>query len=191
MTDCRVCKVELIKDENWSKGIYRLGQRICKKCHTAKSQKWRNENRKRYLKNQREYREKNREQIRKKHRERYAKIRLEILTHYSIITCPTCNGTGWNPYWQEFPDQKCMTCNGDKIVQGKPKCSCCGENNLGFLTIDHINNDGAKDRRKHKSTWALFIWLKKNNYPEGYQILCYNCNMGRAYNDGVCPHNEF
>ena len=27
-------------------------------------------------------------------------------------------------------------------------CSCCGESDYMFLTIDHINNDGHKQRRK-------------------------------------------
>lgn len=30
-----------------------------------------------------------------------------------------------------------------------PKCACCGEDNIGFLTLDHINNDGNKDRQLH------------------------------------------
>ena len=28
------------------------------------------------------------------------------------------------------------------------KCQCCGENHYEFLTIDHINGDGAKHRRE-------------------------------------------
>jgi hypothetical protein len=35
--------------------------------------------------------------------------------------------------------------------------------------------------------WA---WLRKHNYPEGFQVLCHNCNMGRQINGGVCPHME-
>jgi hypothetical protein len=29
-----------------------------------------------------------------------------------------------------------------------PRCACCGETEERFLTIDHINNDGAEHRRK-------------------------------------------
>jgi len=70
-----------------------------------------------------------------------------------------------------------------------PKCACCNETKIKFLTIDHINGGGYK-HRKETGLYAdkLYRWLRKNNYPEGYQILCWNCNMGRAHNNGVCPH---
>lgn len=69
-------------------------------------------------------------------------------------------------------------------------CVCCGETEPLFLTIDHINNDGATMRKKHHGTssWSLHKWLSKNNYPSGYQILCWNCNCGKYKNGGICPH---
>lgn len=77
-------------------------------------------------------------------------------------------------------------------------CSCCGENEYEFLTIDHINNDGAKHREEiFGKTWRsacgsrLYFWLIKNNFPEGFQTLCYNCNCARAkQEDKVCPHKK-
>lgn len=68
-----------------------------------------------------------------------------------------------------------------------PKCACCGENNVGFLTIDHILGDGNKHRKKIGQS-NIYYWLIRNNFPKGYQVLCYNCNLGKAHNDGVCPH---
>ena len=72
-------------------------------------------------------------------------------------------------------------------------CACCGESNMGFLSIDHINGGGNKHRRDNniKSSMSTYRWLRDNNYPEGFQTLCYNCNLGRAFNSeakGVCPH---
>ena len=32
-------------------------------------------------------------------------------------------------------------------------------------------------------------WLIKNNFPEGYQILCYNCNTVKA-RYGQCIHER-
>lgn len=29
--------------------------------------------------------------------------------------------------------------------------------------------------------------LKQNNYPRGFQILCYNCNNAKSI-QGQCPH---
>jgi len=72
------------------------------------------------------------------------------------------------------------------------KCTCCGETTLEFLTIDHINNDGAEDRRQNgkKSGGKLYRWLIKNNFPkEEYQLLCYNCNCAKGF-FGYCPHDK-
>ena len=74
---------------------------------------------------------------------------------------------------------------------GGYKCVCCGETEPMFLSIDHINNDGAKERKSgkyHGSGTAFYQWLRKNRYPFGYQVLCMNCQIGKHKNGGVCPH---
>ncbi len=76
---------------------------------------------------------------------------------------------------------------------GGYKCACCGETEKLFLTIDHITNDGANHRRKisGKRTTAglpFYMWLVRNNFPEGLQILCMNCQHGKRMNNGICPH---
>lgn len=68
------------------------------------------------------------------------------------------------------------------------KCKCCGETNEGFLTLDHVNNDGADHRRELGRKASLHLWAKNAGYPDTLQVLCYNCNCGRATNGGVCPH---
>lgn len=77
--------------------------------------------------------------------------------------------------------------NAAYAAYGGFQCACCGETEEGFLSIDHVNNDGAH-HRKNVSHRKLPKWLKKNGYPEGFQILCMNCNFGKARNGGVCPH---
>lgn len=72
-------------------------------------------------------------------------------------------------------------------------CACCGETEKMFLSIDHMNNDGAVFRRKisGKRTAAgyhTYIWLKKHGFPSGHQVLCMNCNHGKRMNKGICPH---
>lgn len=72
---------------------------------------------------------------------------------------------------------------------GTNKCSCCGESIFEFLTIDHINNDGSEHRKEiGGGGHTLIDWIIKNNYPQGFNISCFNCNSGRAYNNGICPH---
>jgi hypothetical protein len=69
-------------------------------------------------------------------------------------------------------------------------CACCGESREPFLAIDHINNDGAKQRKKDKLYAERFYkWLIHNNFPEGYRILCHNCNMAIGLL-GSCPHEK-
>ena len=81
-----------------------------------------------------------------------------------------------------------------------PCCNCCGENfHTDFLAIDHIL--GRKEMESIPELMALgysskmfgedlIRWITKNNFPEGFKILCHNCNMakGMKKNNYVCPH---
>jgi hypothetical protein len=67
-------------------------------------------------------------------------------------------------------------------------CSCCGERESAFLTIDHIDGGGTK----HVKTLdkGFYHWLVANGFPSGFRTLCFNCNIGRYRNGGVCPHQH-
>jgi len=73
-------------------------------------------------------------------------------------------------------------------------CNCCGETEIMFLCLDHINNDGAEHRRKlegsSRQASKLYRWIIKNNFPIGFQVLCQNCNFGKHLNGGICPHKS-
>jgi hypothetical protein len=73
------------------------------------------------------------------------------------------------------------------------QCACCGEKRQEFLSIDHIRNNGAEERRKIKAAkrggHTFYSWLKKQGYPEGYQVLCFNCNIAKSV-WGYCPHER-
>lgn len=57
------------------------------------------------------------------------------------------------------------------------KCASCGETTPEFLCIDHINNDGNIERKKLGLRGGnLYGHIIKNNFPDTYQILCFNCN---------------
>lgn len=125
------------------------------------------------------------------------RLRLQRIADGVCVTC------GANPVSQH---QKCADCKkkhnalaGDlyrrvKIeamqAYGGTVCACCGESNVKFLTIDHIFGGGTAQRKQLKGVCSIYRWLKRNNYPSGYQVLCYNCNCARAYNNGICPHKE-
>ena len=63
---------------------------------------------------------------------------------------------------------------------GKPSCVICGFNDIRALSIDHINNDGNKQRAELGSMVVgenFYQWLIRNHYPNGYQTLCMNCQF--------------
>jgi hypothetical protein len=74
---------------------------------------------------------------------------------------------------------------------GVPHCQCvggCDIEAIGFLTIDHIENGGKLHRKDVGWGWKFYLWLKRNGYPPGFRVLCFNCNSGRQINGGICPH---
>jgi|SRR5262252_9520328 len=73
--------------------------------------------------------------------------------------------------------------------RGKLRCRCCGEDGYLFLTLDHTRNDGKEHRLATRATQICTL-LKRQGWPKGFQVLCYNCNFGRAKNGGICPHKE-
>ena len=73
-------------------------------------------------------------------------------------------------------------------------CACCGETHPAFLQIDHINNDGAEHRKslgisRGNTVMPLYREVRDGKI-DGLQLLCANCNWGKARNQGVCPHQE-
>ena len=73
-------------------------------------------------------------------------------------------------------------------------CACCSEKEVMFLTIDHKNNDGHRDRTQNGkwriSMRAFYGNIIRDGYPDSYQTLCMNCQWGKRINNGVCPHQS-
>ena len=78
----------------------------------------------------------------------------------------------------------------DHYSNGSMQCACCGENHMDFLTMDHVNGGGMKHRREVAAGKYIYRWIVKNNFPNLFQVLCFNCNCGRSVNHGVCPHKS-
>ena len=66
---------------------------------------------------------------------------------------------------------------------GEGKCARCGIDNPVLLCIDHIEGGGRKERQENKTTGGsqFYQWLWNNNLPDGYQVLCWNCNALKRY----------
>ena len=80
-----------------------------------------------------------------------------------------------------------------------PCCRCCKESNIDFLAIDHIAGRKQMDSEPELVKLgyssklegsSLQKWIIKNNFPEGFQILCQNCNFskGKKKNNNKCVH---
>jgi hypothetical protein len=69
------------------------------------------------------------------------------------------------------------------------KCECCSVDHLVFLCIDHVNGDGAKERRLLKGYQIYNKLLNAGVRLPGYRLLCHNCNFALGVY-GFCPHNN-
>lgn len=62
------------------------------------------------------------------------------------------------------------------------KCSCCGFDDPRALALDHVNNDGAEERKKWRGRMNFFYAkIIADGFPPNYQILCANCNAIKEY----------
>jgi len=69
-------------------------------------------------------------------------------------------------------------------------CTCCGETQIKFLSIDHTNGGGTKQRRQLNKRGVTFcLWIQEQNYPSYLRVLCHNCNQAIGLYKG-CPHKE-
>lgn len=110
----------------------------------------------------------------------------------------TCGG---NLIGQKGQCEKCRLASKERFLKlkidafnayGGAICACknCPERlnpRVEFLTIDHINGGGNRHRSLVGHGAKFYRWLRDNNYPPGYRVLCMNCNWGSRLL-GECPH---
>lgn len=158
----------------------------CRECVNRKKREYKQRTHDQSLERQRRYRELHREEIEARRKEWDAKRRSQmtpeqLLEHKAHLAKIVRDGH------ERLREQTFA-------AYGGWKCACCGETQRDFLTIDHINNDGGKLRKAgtygKQGVGGIFMyrWLRKNGFPEGFQVLCMNCQVGKARNKGVCPH---
>lgn len=96
--------------------------------------------------------------------------------------CPDCTASR-----KKINDKSRAKAKTETIAHYGGECVCCGEKEPAFLTLDHINNDGAEHRR-NTSYRSMMAYARHNGYPPDLQLMCWNCNLGKHINGGVCPH---
>lgn len=113
------------------------------------SKMYRKKNKEKLLKLNRDWCSKNREHVREENRKERERLKMEVLGRYS----------------------------SNKIC-----CAYCGFEDTRALQIDHIDNNGAEERREKLGNrtcagTTFYRWIRRQNYPCGYQVLCANCNI--------------
>jgi hypothetical protein len=71
------------------------------------------------------------------------------------------------------------------------KCTCCGETEPRFLSLDHVNNDGGELRKMRDPNHyggGLYRYALKEKRDD-LQLHCHNCNLAKGFY-GICPHEE-
>lgn len=131
---------------------------------------------------ERRYREAHREHILeriRRYREAHLEQAHESSKRYYKANKDKCNK--YNSAWQRGLKIEVLShYNGG----GYPKCSTCGESRIDCLSIDHIDGGGEKHKRELGICGPVYNWLKKNDYPPGFQVLCMNCQfIKRAENN--------
>lgn len=139
--------------------------KTCKSCRRAESLAWRAANQERYEHNWKAYVANNKDKIREKRegrREFYVRRQKASRLNLKLQVLSRYGG----------------------------RCVCCGETNMHFLSIDHINGNGKAHRKEINHLGTFYHWLRKNGFPQGnYQALCFNCNLGKG-TGARCPHED-
>jgi hypothetical protein len=116
-------------------------------------------------------------------------------------TCKICVQAQRTTYWKANPEERIKYLARHRSYHHRerlevlqyyshstvPYCACCGESQYEFLSIDHIHGGGYQHMKTIKSN--LDRWLKRQGFPKGYRVLCYNCNFVRGHY-GYCPHEK-
>jgi len=64
-------------------------------------------------------------------------------------------------------------------------CSCCGESEREFLSLDHVEGQIGKKKEGHKAYRTAIKELRLDKY----RILCHNCNQATKHGK-ICPHRK-
>ena len=59
---------------------------------------------------------------------------------------------------------------------------------MDFEIGGHTRLSRLGEAPRMSDTWR---WIIAHQSPVGWRLMCYNCNLGRAKNNGICPHLDF
>jgi hypothetical protein len=71
--------------------------------------------------------------------------------------------------------------------KGLPECNCCGIDTLDVLSLDHIYGRKNAKHKKGLGGHELYTWVRQNQFPPDFQVLCMMCNFAKKDNED-CIH---
>lgn len=190
MKTCRQCKETKAKTEFWYNAKRKCYHALCTPCRLARAAEWRAANKEQNTAYMRAWQQANPDKV------RIIKERFALKNPgYGARKTREWYAQPENRARQLARDREAARRLKDRVFQayGGWQCACCKESEPRFLTIDHVNNDGAQHRRQmgeKRGGRKFYEWLVTNGFPSGFQVLCMNCNWGKARNHGVCPHQS-
>lgn len=155
MKVCNVCEVELT-EKNTTAGARKHGVNRCRACVNEQSK----------LSRMRPF------GIDEKHNCRVCKVELTEET--------------WNKGSRKHKQYLCKECQRkaqnkirlDIVNHYGSKCAYCGSTE--DLQIDHIEGNGKAHREELGDGATIYYWIKRNNYPTGFQVLCKKHNVNKG-----------
>lgn len=196
-------RLKIARKEYYEKNKERCSER-CRKYREANKEKLKEKRKEYYLNNkkkilgwQKKYRKNNPEKIKKCRQEYYQKNK-EKAKRYRIENWGTIQAR-MKIYRQENKeklrekDRKCHQRLKIEVLthygQGRLRCVQCGfDEDFHALSLDHVDGGGEKDRRKFGTGVSFFYYLRRNNYPDGFQTLCMNCQFIKAHENDEYPN---
>ncbi len=132
--------------------------------------------------------------------------------HGRASLCKVCAGERARRYRQENKEtikavnKKYQADNRERLLEAKKgrtrrlrqrileayghACECCGESESQFLCVDHVNGNGAQERKAGLTGSRYYYSIIRKAFPKDeYRLLCHNCNMSLGFY-GYCPHQS-
>lgn len=157
-------------------------QGYCKQCNDEYYKEWYKKNSKRVISKNKIYQQKNRDTV----VARECVLCNNLILDNRKVYCDDCFGS------TERDNDNLLAKLRNKLSRiniinhysnGTNKCCLCGNDNINVLCINHINGGGRKQFKKLNKCGASFYkWLKKQKYPIGFNVLCWNCNFKHYLN---------
>lgn len=118
---------------------------------------------------------------------------------WPVNPCRKCKSIYMTAWFKKHPDIKRKFDSKHKrkirlkalnhYSKNNPECVCCGEKEIDFLCLDHIDNDGKLERIIMGKGFQFYQNLVKGKFKSNLQILCYNCHACKSKYGG-CPHKR-